>query len=243
MNRCQRTYVPQQPIDLQLAVQQHGAYCQSLAECGVKVTTLDVNLDMPDCAFVEDTAIVLNEVAILASMGTPSRRAEPAGIEPTLNEIREVESIIPPATIEGGDVQQIGKTLLVGHSNRTNEQAIQQLERIIARYEYRIVRVPVRDCLHLKTACTALDADRLLVNPNWIDVRPLNNFELIRVPEVEPWGANTLVSGSNVIITGNQPRTSEMIDTIGLQVREVDLSEFSKAEGGVTCLSILIDNS
>lgn len=113
MQACERTFVPHLPIDFALAVKQHAAYCQALADCGAQVRVLDVNLTLPDCTFIEDTAVVLDEVAILCSMGTPSRQPEPAGIELVLNEYRPIERILSPATLEGGDVLRIGRRLLV----------------------------------------------------------------------------------------------------------------------------------
>src|SRR5262245_13686307 len=130
LQQCQRTYVAPEPIDLDRAARQHEAYCRMLRECGAEVRTLDVNRDLPDCVFIEDTAIVRDEVAGLTSMGAPSRRAEPAGIEPELRKYREVERVELPATVEGGDVLRVGRTLLVGLSSRTNPAGVKALEAV-----------------------------------------------------------------------------------------------------------------
>ncbi|SRR5579884_364589 len=239
MQQCQRTYVAPAAIDLDRATQQHEAYCRMLRECGAEVRTLDVNRDLPDCVFIEDTAIVLDEVAVRTSMGAPSRCAEPAGIEPELWKYRKVERIELPATIEGGDVLRVGRTLLVGLSSRTNLGGVQALEAIVGRFGYRVVPVPVRGCLHLKSACTALPDGRLLANPDWLDGEAVREFELVRVPAAEPDAANAALVGANVCLPAAHPQTAELVRQLGFAVRTVDLSEFAKAEGCVTCLSLL----
>jgi dimethylargininase len=240
MEQCQLTYVARAPIDHGRAVRQHEDYCGMLRECGVRVRTLDVNRDLPDCVFVEDAAIVLDELAVLASMGTASRQPEVAGIEPELRKYRAVHRIEAPATIEGGDVLRVGRTLLVGLSERTNREGVAALEAVVRRHGYVVTPVPVRQCLHLKTACTALDERRLLVNPAWLDVNSLRGFELVGVPAEEPWGANAALVGTSVCLAMAHWRTAELIGGLGFAVRTLDVSEFAKAEGGVTCMSILL---
>jgi dimethylargininase len=210
-----------------------------LRQSGAKVVTLDINRELPDCAFVEDTAIVLDEVAVLASMGVESRRAEPVAIESELRKHREVRRIELPAMIEGGDVLRVGHTLLVGLSSRTNAAGMNAFQAIVRRYDYELLSVPVRQCLHLKTACTALPDQRLLVNPDLLDLGALRRFGLVHVPEDEPWAANVALVGSNVCLAAEHQRTADMIRQLGFDVKTTDLSEFAKAEGGVTCLSIL----
>ncbi len=239
MEQCERTCVARTPIDYWRAARQHEEYCRMLRACGADVVTLDINRDLPDCAFVEDTAIVLDEVAVLASMGAESRRAEPAGIELELGKYREIHRVETPATIEGGDVLCVGRKLLVGVSSRTNRAGANALEAVVRRYGYQIVLVPVRHCLHLKTACTALPDQSLLVNPAWFDVRALREFELVSVPEAEPLAANVALVGNGVVVAADHAETGGVIRERGFEVHTIDLSEFAKAEGGVTCLSIL----
>lgn len=241
MEQCELTFLPRRAIDYTRAVQQHDQYCGLLRTCGADVRVLDVNREFPDCVFVEDTAIVLDEVAVLASMGSESRRAEPAGIEPELRHYRRVHRIERPATIEGGDVLRVGRTLLVGFSSRTNQAGLEALASIVAPHDYRVLGVPIRDCLHLKSACTALPDQRLLINPAWVKARDLPGFESVRVPEQEPWAADVLSVGGTICVTAAHPRTAEMIDKLGFKVQMTDLSEFAKAEGGVTCLSLLLE--
>ncbi len=240
MGRCELTYVPRQEICYETAVRQHQRYCSVLEQLGVEVRTLTANRDFPDCAFIEDTAIVLDEVAILASMGTDSRRDEPAGVEAALSRQHEIRRIERPALIEGGDVLRVDRILLVGISSRTNAAGVAALEAIAGPLGYRLLPVPVRGCLHLKTACTALPDGRLLVNPAWVDTPSLEPFPLVPVPQSEPWGANVLVTGDHVLIAAGQPRAAERIAGLGFEVRTVEISEFAKAEGGVTCLSLCL---
>jgi dimethylargininase len=242
MEHGQRTYVGRAPIDRGRAARQHREYCRLLRQCGADVVTLDVNRDLPDCAFIEDTAVVLDEVAVLASMGTAARHAEPAGVEPELRKYREVQRVEAPATLEGGDVLRVGRTLLVGVSSRTNLAGVTGLAEIARHFGYGVAPVPVRRCLHLKTACTALDDESLLVNPAWLDVQALQGFDLVRVLEEEPWAANAARVGNCLCVAAGHTRTAELIRNRGFEVHAIDLSEFAKAEGGVTCLSLLLNS-
>ena len=158
-----------------------------------------------------------------------------------LRRYREVHRVELPATIEGGDVLRVDRTLLVGLSSRTNGAGVRALEGIVRRDGYRVVAVRVRGCLHLKTACTALPDGKLLVNPAWLDVGVLRGFEILRVAEEEPWAANVALIGASVCMSAGHPRTADKISEMGFDVRAVDLSEFAKAEGGATCLSIVFD--
>jgi dimethylargininase len=242
LDRGLRTHVGRVAVDCALALRQHAEYCQTLRDCGADVYTLDVNRDRPDGTFIEDTAVVLDETAVLASMGSAARRGELAGVEPELRKYRSVHRLEAPALLEGGDVLRVGRTLLVGLSARTNAAGAQALADIVRRYDYRLVTVPVRGCLHLKTACTALPDGRLLVNPPWLDVRPLRGFELVVVPAEEPWAANTLSVGGVICLAAEHGRTADLLRQQGFSVRTVGLSEFAKAEGGVTCLALLFDD-
>jgi dimethylargininase len=236
----ERTYVSLAAIDQALAERQHAAYCQALARCGAAVISLPAEPELPDSTFVEDTAIVLDEIALLCSMGAKARRLEPRLIEPVLREYRAIERIELPATIDGGDVLRVGQSLLVGRSSRTNDAAIGALGAIGARYGYDIIPIAVRGCLHLKTACTALPDGRLLVNRQWVDVDALRGFELISVPAAEPWGANILPIQGQIVLAAAHSQTAELVQRLGFPVHQVDISEFAKAEGGVTCLSLLV---
>jgi dimethylargininase len=236
----QRTHVARQAIDFSNCVLQHEAYCRMLRRCGAEVLMLEINRNEPDGVFIEDTAIVLDEVAVLASMGTASRRGEPAGIELELKKHRPIHRMELPAAIEGGDVLRVGRTLLVGVSTRTNLAGVHTLEAAVGRFGYCVLPVPIRQCLHLKTACTALPDGSLLVNSAWLDSQALKGFEVLQVPQEEPWSANTLPIGQTVCLAAEHEQTAALIRRRGFPVETTDLSEFAKAEGGITCLSILL---
>lgn len=237
LEQGERTYVGHAPIDFALALRQHAAYCDALRRCGADVTTLEVNQDLADGVFVEDAAIVLDELAVMMSPGAPSRRPELAAIEQALRAHREIARVTLPATIDGGDVVRAGRKIHVGQSPRTNAEGIAALRAIVAPYGYRVTGVPVRECLHLKTACSALPDGRFLVNPAWIDVSPLPRAALVPVPDDEPWAGDVLAIDEHIIMSDAFPRTAELLRDF--DVVPVSVSEFAKAEGGVTCLSLV----
>jgi dimethylargininase len=240
MADCLLTFVARSAIDYGRALEQHAGYCRMLRECGLEVRTLEVNRELPDCTFVEDLAVVLDEVTIVARPASAARRDETPGIEAELRRYRALEHVAAPATLEGGDVLRVGRTLLVGLSSRTSAAGAAALAAEIARYGYRVRTVSVRDCLHLKTACTALPDGRLLVNPAWLEVEALNGFGLVTVPEAEPWGANVVCLNNCVCAAAEHVQTADLVRRLGFDVHAVELDEFAKAEGGVTCLSLLV---
>ncbi len=244
MNDALRTFIDARPIDLDLATRQHAAYRDVLSRAGAAVIVLEGNRLHADAVFVEDTAIVLDEVAVLTSMGAVPRRDEPRAIEPELRRYREeIIRVVLPATIEGGDVLRVGRTLLVGATGRTNSAGIDALETVARRFGYAVRRVRVGGCLHLKTACTALPDGSLLVSPGGVDTRDLEGFAISHVADGEAEGANVALVGTRVIASSAAPRTIERLRQRGFDVEAVDLSEFAKAEGSVTCLSILVPAS
>ena len=236
----ERTYVGHDAIDLPLALRQHEAYRDALRRCGAEVIALDANDAFPDGVFVEDTAIVLDELAVMMSMGAGSRRGETEAIEAALSRWRRIEHIALPATIDGGDVVHAGRSLYVGRSPRTNDAGIAALRSILAPLGHSVTAVPVTGCLHLKTACSALPDGRFLVNADWIDSSPLPRASLLPVPRDEPWAGDVLVIGNRIIVSDAFPRTIDALGAIG-EVIPVSVSEFAKAEGGVTCLSLVFE--
>jgi dimethylargininase len=241
LDQCELTHRPREPIDHAIAARQHADYCALLERCGAQVRVLTANRDFPDSVFIEDTAIVLDEVAVLASMGAKSRRGEPAGIEPELRRHREIVRLELPATLEGGDVLRVGRKLLVGISSRTNQAGRAALAEIGSRFGYEILPVPVRGCLHLKSAVTALPDGTLLLNAAWLDTKALKGFPLLPVPETEPSATNVLRAGGRVCLPVAYPQTAALLRQRGFAIETVDVSEFAKAEGCVTCLSLLIE--
>jgi dimethylargininase len=199
---------------------------------------LDVNRTMPDCVFVEDTALVLDELAIMMSPGAASRRGEPAGIEPAIKQFREVKRVTRPATIDGGDIVVADKTIYIGESSRTNAAGIATMRELLTPFGYRVERVPVYDCLHLNSACSALPGERFLVNRDWIDVSPISGT-MVDVPKGEPWAGDVLVIGRQIIVSDAFPATIQCLADLGYECIPVSVTEFAKAEGGVTCMSLV----
>ena len=235
----ERTFIDHQPIDLLEAQRQHGAYRAALTVVGATVETLPSLPSHADSVFVEDTGVILPEVAVLARMGTASRLPEVDEMRNVLSRFRELLSVEAPATLEGGDVLVVGKTLLVGLSTRTNAQGVEMLQRLLRPFGYQVEGVEVKHCLHLKTACTALPDGRLLINPDWIDIRSLRDFSCIEVPTQEPWAACQLTLRDHVLIGQNNLATIELLGRQGFTVLPLELAEYSKAEAGPTCLSLV----
>ena len=179
LERGERSFVGRDPIDIDRARNQHAAYCALLTELGCTVTTLAVNAAQADAVFVEDIALVFDEIAVMSSPGAPSRRGEVAGIEAELSQYRKIDRIDLPATLDGGDVVVTGRMVLVGKSARTNAEGAAALARILRSYGYVVRRVGMRDCLHLKSACCALPDGRLLVNPAWLELADLKGFDMV----------------------------------------------------------------
>lgn len=241
MNDALRTFIDVRAIDMDRARLQHAEYRRVLERAGATVVVLDGSVEHADAVFIEDTAVVLDEIAILASMGAPSRRDEVASVEAELRRHRaEVARIEPPGTLEGGDVLRVGRTLYVGETGRTNREGREMLEAIARPHGYDVRSVAVHGCLHLKTACTALPDGTLLVHSPWIDLHALEGSSLLHVAEDEPDAANVVLIGERVVMSAAYPATLERVRARGFHVDSVDLSEFAKAEGSATCLSILV---
>lgn len=238
---CELTFVTRQPIDLAKAQQQHRAYEQTLEKLGARVISLPVEPSLPDSMFVEDPAIVLDELAVILPLGTESRRPEATSLAQALSKFRILKQVVPPGAVEGGDVLRIGQTLFVGLSTRTNAEGIAQLTALLEPHQYRIVNVPVTGCLHLKSAVTCLGENTLLANRSWFDSKCFQGFEWIDVADNEPHAANALTLAGTVIFPASFPRTGELIESRGFRVTPLDISELQKAESGLTCSSLLFE--
>lgn len=236
---CELTFLEREPIDLDRAREQHAAYASLLAELGLEVVEVQADPAFPDCCFVEDVAVVLDGLAVMTRPGAESRRGEIPAVEQALASFRPVARVEAPATLEGGDVLSLGRTLYVGRSARTNAAGIEALRRLAEPVGYQVATVPVIGCLHLKSAVTALDDGRVLANTSWIDPTPLQGLEVIPVDPVEPGAANVLRVGSVVVAHPGFPRTLQRLDALGLEIRPLDVSEFLKAEAALTCKSLL----
>jgi dimethylargininase len=241
---CELTFRERECVDYERAVRQHEDYCELLRRAGVEVLTLEACDDNPDCCFVADTAVVLDEVAVIASPGAASRRAEITAVEKALFPYREIARIPLPARLDGGDVLLMGKQLFVGRSVRTNSEGIEALARITRPFGYDVTPIPVTGSLHLTTACSAINEETVLINPLWIDASAFAHRWVLTVPQDEPWAASTMRLGQACIcVEAGAPRTLELLGKHCAEVSVLDISEFRKAEGSLPCLSILFQET
>lgn len=241
LTRCELSFLPRTPIDVGLAVSQHRAYEEALVACGCSLRTLPVEPELPDSVFVEDTAIVLDEVAVITRPGAASRRAETVSAATLLREYRELIHVSAPASLDGGDVLHIERTLYVGISARSNQPGVEQLGALLANFGYQVVPVPLRGCLHLKTAVTQVAPELLLLNPEFVDPHAFAGMQCLQVDPAEPHAGNALLINDKVIYPASCPKTRARLLKQGIELLSVDMSETEKAEGGVTCCSLLFD--
>lgn len=239
--KCELSFIPRAPINLEKAHQQHRAYEQTLESLGVGVISLPAEPSLPDSMFVEDPALVLDELALIFPLGTESRRPEAASLAAALQPFRKLEYISLPATVEGGDVLRIDRQLFVGRSRRTNPEGIRELTRIVKPYKYEVIPVPVTGCLHLKSAVTWLGRNTLLANRVWFDPAPLAAYDFIDVDPAEPHAANALAIADTIIFPVSFPKTRARIESQSFHATSLDISELQKAESGLTCSSLLFD--
>ena len=232
------THIERVPVDVTLAQRQHDAYVAALANAGYDVREVEPADDCPDSVFVEDTVVVLDSAAVLTRPGAPERRPEVAGMAAAVHAMGlTVEQIEEPGTLDGGDVLTVGRTVYVGRSGRTNADGVRQLRDIVRRHGYQLVAVPVHRVLHLKSAITALPDGTFVT---WSDLVDTRLFERVR-PVDEEAGAHVVpLSDSEVLLAASAPRTAGMIADLGFRTISVDISEFEKLEGCVTCLSVLV---
>jgi dimethylargininase len=238
---CELTHLPRVPIDVERARRQHAHYEECLELLGCHLRRLSEEKELPDGVFVEDTAVVLEDVAVIARPGAPSRRPEISSVASALASFRELLAIYPPGILDGGDVLPLGKTIYIGLSARSNDAAVDQMRDFLSTYGYRILSVAVEGCLHLKSAVTPVAPDILLVNPEWVDPDVFEGMHRIEVDPNEPFGSNALLVGDTVLYPASFGATRRKLESHGLCVLTVDVSELAKAEGGVTCCSLVFD--
>jgi dimethylargininase len=240
--RCELTHLDRVPIDVARAAAQHDLYEEALRTLGCTVRQVPAAHELPDSVFVEDIAIVLDEIAVITHPGASSRRPEREGVASVLAEYRAVQWMAPPATLDGGDVLRVGTTLYVGLSTRTNADGVCALERMVRPFGYSVKGIRTANCLHLKSAVTAIDDNRLLCNPQWIDTGLFEGLEAIDVFPGEPHAANILTVGDSIICAAAHKQTIDLLRRAGYRVCAVDVSELAKAEAGVTCCSLIVDS-
>jgi dimethylargininase len=239
LNACELTHLARAPIDIETARAQHRKYEEALAAAGCFVERIPSGPAMPDAVFVEDLGVAFDDLAIITRPGAASRRAEAAAVREALGRYRPIHAIEPPATVDGGDVLVVGRRVYVGRSSRTNADGVAQLRRILTPFDYSVGDVAVMGCLHLKSAVTAVDEGVLLVNPEWVDQSVFADVDFVDVHSQEPLAANALRVGAVVIYSTAFPRTADRLIRCGFTLMPVDASELAKAEGAVTCCSIV----
>lgn len=236
---CQLTYLPRSSINLSRAREEHHQYENCLVRLGCEIHRLPEEPDLPDAVFIEDTALVIGELAVITRPGASSRRAETPSVAKKLENYRDLRYINPPGTLEGGDLLLIGRVLYAGISNRSNLAGIEQLQSYLSPHGYSIRPIKIRDCLHLKSAVSQVAERVLLINPNWVEASAFGDFELVEVDPSEPFGANALLINHHVLYPLGYQKTLHRLEKRGIEVEGVDITELAKAEGGVTCCSLI----
>lgn len=237
---CELTHLGRVPIDVARALEQHAAYAALLGELGAQVEWLPPLPQHPDAVFVEDTAIVLPELAIIARPGAESRRGEVLSVANALSRYRGLAWMQAPATLDGGDVLVIGRTIFVGLSTRTNTEGVDALRELVDPYHYEVVPVRIRRSLHLKSACTYIPPVIVVANAGWIDPALFGGMNVVATHESEPAAGCTLTLAGCTIVQASAPRTAERLRNAGVACRALDVSELQKAEAGLTCMSLLV---
>jgi dimethylargininase len=242
INECELTFIERQTINIERAVRQHKNYQQLLKSLGLNVIELPADDRCPDCCFIEDTALVLDELAIATRPGSDARRAEVSGVLPTITKYRKIIRVEPPATLEAGDVLRIGRDLFIGITSRTNREGIEFVHEHTAPHGYRVHGVEVPGALHLKSVCTAVNERTILADSSRVDLEPFAGYEVIEVPPDEWMAANVLLVNGTVCMHDGFHKTLAILRERQIRVRTVDISEFLKAEAGLTCMSIILDS-
>lgn len=239
INQCELTHIVREPIDYERARAQHKRYQQALRTLGLDVISLDAEPDLPDSVFVEDVALVLDECAIMLNPGAASRRPEVASVEKALAPYREIFRIQPPGTVDGGDILTVDRTVHIGISSRSTKNAIEQIKVILEPRGYQVRAVNVTGCLHLKSAVTQVSKDTLLINPEWVSRDDFPGMQFIEVDPSESYAANAILVDDTIIYPSSFPKTKAKLEKAGINLVIVDADELAKAEGAVTCCSLI----
>ncbi|HAV78290.1 MAG TPA: dimethylargininase, partial [Anaerolineae bacterium] len=240
-NECEITHIDRTPIDLKIARAQHSQYVNTLKQLGCEVLELPAEADLPDSVFVEDTAFILPHAAVITRPGADSRKPEVESIIQALYRHIDLRYIREPATLDGGDVLVAGMNIFVGMSTRSNQHAVDQLDELLHDDGYKVTGVQLNDCLHLKSAVTRVDDGTLLINKDWVDTQHFEQYQLIEVDSSEPYAANCLPINGSIIYPTSFPKTRIKLEALGHKIVSVEADELAKAEGAVTCCSLILD--
>jgi dimethylargininase len=241
INQCELTHIAREPIDYERACVQHRQYEEALRSLGLNVISLEADPELPDSVFVEDVALVVDECAIMLNPGASSRRPEVAPVEQALAPYRDIFRVRPPGTVDGGDILRVGKTIYVGLSSRSTEDAIEQIEAILEPRGYKVQAVSVTGCLHLKSAVTQVSEDSLLINPEWVSKENFPGLQFIEADTSEPYAANAVLVDGRIIYPSAFPITRAKLERAGIDMLIVAADELAKAVGAVTCCSLIFD--
>lgn len=226
-------------VDFQLMCKQHEAYIRALKSCGLEVIVLDAEEQFPDSVFMEDVGLLTPKVAIITCPGAESRLGEEQLIKPVLEGFyKHVASLKNPGTLEAGDVMMAGNHFFIGLSERTNPEGARQLISILEKYGHTGSTIRLEELLHLKTGCSFLENKNLVVDPSFFDLQDFSGFEKIVVDEDERYAANCVWINGTVLVPSGYPKISRKIRDIGYTILELDMSEFRKLDGGLSCLSL-----
>jgi dimethylargininase len=239
MTRALTRDAPVEPIDPERALGQHRAYLAALRAIGLEVIELAGDDRFPDGCFVEDCALVAGGTALIARMGAPSRRGEEAAVAEVLGRKLRLASMNAPATLDGGDCLRVGKRIFIGRSARTNDEGIARAREVFGPLGFEILAVPVDRELHLKSVCSPLDDRRVLLAEGTLPSDAFPDADIIPIDADESIAANAVAHGNRAVIAAGCPKAQRKIEQAGFATVAVDTSEMRKADGALTCLSIL----
>lgn len=224
--------------DYTLALKQHDAYCDALIRCGLELTILEAYPNFPDSCFVEDTAVVTKKFGVITRPGDKSRLGETEAIEEILNPLLKLHYIEKPGTLDGGDIMQADHKFYIGLSDRTNLEGAKQLSKILEDYHYDVYTIPVCNMLHFKTGVNYLGDKNIILHESFRSVNDLSSYHQIIVEPDEEYAANALRVNNFVLVPSGFPKTKAAIENLGYKTIELELSEFQKMDGGLSCLSL-----
>ncbi len=232
------TTVSAKPPRFDLLLKQHQTYLETLKSCGLEVAVLDPLPDYPDAYFVEDTAVVTPDVAVITNPGAEARKGEEESMVPGLAGFRKIERIRAPGTVDGGDVLQVGRHFFIGLSQRTNTEGARQLGHILERFGNTWVTIPVGAGLHFKSSVNFVGKNTLLITPDFAGHKQLEGYDKIVVEEAEAYAANTLLVNERLLTPAGFPGTRKQLEVLGFEIIELETSEVHKMDGGLTCMSL-----
>ncbi|MFP3859543.1 MAG: dimethylarginine dimethylaminohydrolase family protein [Bacteroidales bacterium] len=219
------------------ALEQHNAYCSALQKCELDVQVLDADESYPDGCFVEETAVITEDAAIITKPGDPDRLGEEKKIADVLARYKPLEEISLPGKVDGGDILRVGKHFYIGMSARTNEEGARQLSEILKKYGYTSSRIPVKNVLHLKTGVAYLGENTIIASKEFSDY--FSSFNILELSPEEEYAANCLLINDTLLIPKGFIKSKTKISDLGYNIIELEMSEFRKMDGGLSCLSLL----